>query len=38
MSELVQERLRKSDLLARWGGEEFTMLLPETPAEGSATG
>ncbi|MGM0784253.1 MAG: diguanylate cyclase [Pseudomonadota bacterium] len=35
LSELVQVRLRKSDLLARWGGEEFTMLLPETPAEGA---
>lgn len=27
---LVRTRLRKADTLARWGGEEFMILLPET--------
>lgn len=31
-----KERLRKADCLARWGGEEFVILLPETPAEEAA--
>ncbi|MGM0535194.1 MAG: diguanylate cyclase domain-containing protein [Pseudomonadota bacterium] len=36
LTALVQQRLRKSDLLARWGGEEFTLLLPDTPLQGAA--
>lgn len=32
-----KERLRKTDCLARWGGEEFVVLLPDTPAEGAAS-
>lgn len=28
---LVQKQIRKSDVFARFGGEEFVLLLPETP-------
>lgn len=32
---LIPQRLRKSDILARWGGDEFTILLPSTDAAGA---
>lgn len=33
---LMQRHIRKQDCLARWGGEEFLLLLPETNAAGAA--
>jgi diguanylate cyclase (GGDEF)-like protein len=33
---LLAERTRDVDRVARWGGEEFMLLLPETDAEGAA--
>ncbi len=33
----IRSRLRKQDVLARWGGEEFLMLLPETGATGAGS-
>lgn len=33
---VLRSAVRDQDLVARWGGEEFLVLLPETPAEGAA--
>jgi len=33
LSELIKERIRENDLFARWGGEEFVLLLPDTNVE-----
>jgi polar amino acid transport system substrate-binding protein len=30
LSTLIQNSIRKSDILGRWGGEEFLIILPET--------
>ena len=30
LSQLLQQRLRKSDAIGRYGGEEFLVLLPDT--------
>jgi len=31
-SELIQTRIRKTDMFARIGGEEFVLMMPDTPA------
>jgi diguanylate cyclase (GGDEF)-like protein len=33
-AEVIRSRVRKQDTTARWGGEEFLVLLPETDSEG----
>lgn len=36
LTHLVQEKIRKSDLFARWGGEEFVGVFEETSMEDTA--
>ena len=31
MAALLREKIRQGDVLARWGGEEFILYLPDTP-------
>lgn len=35
LAQNLQDCLRKSDILARWGGEEFLAILPSTNADGT---
>ena len=35
VAEAIRASLRGQDMAARWGGEEFILLLPDTPKEGA---
>ncbi len=35
VSDILRVGVREQDHVARWGGEEFLLLLPETPADGA---
>jgi two-component system, cell cycle response regulator len=35
LAEILQLTLRKSDIIARWGGEEFVVIMPNTDEEGA---
>ena len=37
LARLLQEMSRTSDTIARWGGEEFAIILPETDSVGAQT-
>lgn len=36
LSNIIMNRIRKVDVFARWGGEEFVVLLPDTTVEDAA--
>lgn len=36
IAEILKEGVRKQDFVARWGGEEFLLLLPDTTLNGGA--
>jgi diguanylate cyclase (GGDEF)-like protein/PAS domain S-box-containing protein len=35
ISKIMQQKLRKQDIVGRWGGDEFLLILPQTDAEGA---
>lgn len=37
LADRVSKSLRSTDILSRWGGEEFTILLPDTLLRGAST-
>lgn len=37
LANLISNSLRKSDMVARWGGEEFIILLSNTPVQAAVT-
>jgi two-component system, cell cycle response regulator len=35
ISYILKNSVRSSDIISRWGGEEFVMILPKTPVQGA---